>query len=284
MATNRSSQSENITLLTDSPAERWSLVFPQVRRHGAASSAAARPKLKGMGQKVESRKKVDSRLLLRKRRLGGCRCQSPQGVGNVSPLGESPTITARAATRADVTPIPKDGSGQPRSAEKPLTAKLLNLHEKALRVETESRKMGGSDDEDPRAGAASAKVSKSEAVSLVDFILAKQTLKKEMTSATNVVIGSKGILATLKAASRSSRSLGSNHDQARRIRQYLHVRVVNVEDRVGRRELAGLRELRQRAPRCGQLCAAPGQARREGAEGRRSLSHDEDRQPLGGRK
>ena len=50
--------------------------------------------------------------------------------------------------RSDVTPIRKYGSGQPRSAEKPLTANLLNLHEKVLRVEAESRKMGGRDDEE----------------------------------------------------------------------------------------------------------------------------------------
>ena len=97
--------------------------------------------------------------------------------------------------------IPTNGRAQPRSAENPLAAKLLHLHEKVLRVETESRKARDSDDKDHRAGAALAE-KKNEPMSLVDFLLAKQLIiHKGVMAATNVEFGPRGILATLKAAS-----------------------------------------------------------------------------------
>ena len=68
MANDRSAQSEDIALLEDAPTEWRALVLPLVRRGGAASrSAIARPGLKGMVQKVESRKNFDERLLLSRR-------------------------------------------------------------------------------------------------------------------------------------------------------------------------------------------------------------------------
>ena len=117
--------------------------------------------------------------------------------------------------------------------------------------------MGCSDDEDHRAGAALEKMAKTEAMSSVDFVLAKQTLQNEVTAATNVVIGPKGILATLKAASTNFTSAHrpqlevdhkgiikeargrwvQDHDQAQRSRQHSRARV--------RRELAGPRDLSQ---------------------------------------